>query len=72
MQSVSYKSNDGQTYQLAESKNFVVVRTKKGKKLNDVLSSNASQAIAKKFKVKQTIARADITILEVKKIIPIR
>lgn len=67
MQNISYKANDGQTYQLAESKKFVVVRTTKGKKLNDVLASKKSQAIAGKFKVKQKINRADITILEVKK-----
>ena len=67
MQNISYKANDGETYQLTESKNFVVVRTTKGKKLNDVLTSKTSQAIAGKFKVKQKINRADITILEVKK-----
>ena len=67
MQNISYKANDGETYQLTESKNFVVVRTKKGKKLNDALASKTSQAIAGKFNVKQKIGRADITILEVKK-----
>jgi subtilisin family serine protease len=66
LQKISYTA-DGEKYDLTESNNFVVVRTKKGKPLPAALLSKGSKQTAGKFNVKQKIERAGITILEVKK-----
>lgn len=66
LQKITYTS-EGEKYDLAESNNFVVVRTKKGKTLPAALLSKGSKQTAGKFKVKQKIERAGVTILEVKK-----
>ncbi|MDP9229806.1 MAG: S8 family serine peptidase, partial [Bacteroidota bacterium] len=54
-------------YQLTESNNMVVVRTKKGKTLSEAITSTESEQATNKLKVQLQIKRSDVTILEVKK-----
>ena len=67
MKSVSYNvgGKDGENIELTESDKLVAVRTHK-ESLKESLSTDESKEVVKKFKVKQKLPRANVTVLEVK------
>ncbi|TAL41236.1 MAG: hypothetical protein EPN92_13250, partial [Chitinophagaceae bacterium] len=66
MKRMSYTTADGEIYNLLESENMLVVRTKKGIPLSKSILSPEAKKLAGKFSVIEFIERADVYILEIK------
>jgi subtilisin family serine protease len=67
MKRISYISADGEQYQLQESGDMLVVRTKKAVPLTAGILSAAARKLVSKFSVVEFIERADVYILQIKK-----